>query len=73
MTQARLAKSIDVTYSCISHLERGYPVRLTEVAVADQTLKLTVVTLTGEEQQHLLARLRAPFGEEPEPALAAKK
>ena len=57
----------------ISHLERGYPVRLTEVAVADQTLKLTVVTLTGEEQQHLLARLRAPFGEEPEPALAAKK
>lgn len=52
------------------HLERGYPVKITEAKVESQALTLTFHTLTGDEQKHLLARIRAPFGEEPPPTLA---
>jgi hypothetical protein len=55
-----------------SHLERGYPVKVTEVKVENEALTLTLATLTGEEQKHLLTRIRAPYGEEPPPAITAK-
>ena len=54
-----------------NHLERGYPVKITEAKVENQALTLTLNTLTGDEQKQLLARIRAPFGEEPPPTLAA--
>ena len=52
--------------------KKGYPVKVVDVKVADQSLTLTVVTLSGPEQQQLLTRLRAPLGEEPPPPIAAK-
>jgi hypothetical protein len=60
-----------------SHMERGYPVKLTAVKVGkgedpkDRTLSLTMTTLNKQQQDQLLARLRAPLGEEPEPTLAS--
>jgi hypothetical protein len=54
-----------------SHLERGYPVKVADVKIENESLTLTLVTLTGDEQKHLLARIRAPFGEEPPPVIGA--
>jgi len=55
----------------LTKLGTGYPVKITEVKVADNAIALTVVPLNSQEQQQLLARLRAPVGEEPSPAITA--
>jgi hypothetical protein len=54
-----------------AHLDRGYPAKVTDVKIENQALTLTFVKLTAEEQQHLLSRIRAPYGEEPPPAIAS--
>lgn len=56
----------------LTKLEKGYPVKVVDVKVENETLALTFVTLSSEEQQQLLARLRAPYGEEPPPAITSK-
>jgi|SRR5688572_196038 len=40
----------------------GYPVKLTDVKVANDSISLTVVPLTTQERQELLASLRQPSG-----------
>jgi len=47
----------------------GYPVKVTAVKIADQSLTLSVTRLTKSEQDQLIQRIGAPFGEEPEPAI----
>jgi hypothetical protein len=56
-----------------SHMERGYPVKVTNIKIEEKQLSLTLVTLTKQEQDQLLARVRAPLGEEPEPPITAPK
>lgn len=52
--------------------EKGFPVKVVDVKVANETLTLTAVTLTGPEQQHLVSRLRAPLAEASPPPITAK-
>lgn len=55
----------------LTKLGTGYPVKIVDVTVADDSLALTLMPLDSQEQQQLLARLRAPVGEEPAPAITA--
>lgn len=54
-----------------SHMERGYPVKVTDIKINEKGLTLTLVTLTKPEQDQLLARIRAPLGDEPAPPIAS--
>lgn len=51
--------------------EQGYPAKVTAIKIENQSLTLTLAKLTPQEQQHLLARIRSPYGQEPDPPIAA--
>ncbi|QOV87550.1 hypothetical protein [Humisphaera borealis] len=53
-------------------LENGYPVKITQIKIENQTMSLVVIPLDFEEQQRLLLRLRAPIGESPAAPIASK-
>jgi hypothetical protein len=52
-----------------SHWEVGYPAKVMDIKLDDQKLTLKLSKLTKAEQDQLIQRIRAPFGEEPDPAI----
>lgn len=55
----------------LSHTKRGYPVMVKAIKIEKQAMSLTLGRLSGDEQKHLLERIRAPYGEETPPPITA--